>query len=1516
MSRNVKEELLKTLVDNGVNYEIEGEGEKEVIILDKESVDKSFAIPQLKALILDCLENSREYGVELMLLATSNSVRLRRLKAKTELIDFLRSHNCPFTVETDMDKRVGLYQDDEETIHIDFDNCEKTKEFKEAIGKAELNGVYFLDTKEYEFISNSCITKETVLNNLEKFNRIEKRTKEKYNMGEDNEKLFKAIESFYLSENESYLKELIDIATRNDLFIEISSTGTSLDINHEGSTLLNLKLISELSEEVKNEIGKATSLLVNKEDNINYSSRTTGKCKLAQTLVELGKVISDNNKDKGITVEDITTCVTKFIAGGCLITEEEKEMFGDKIPTEVSSLIEKVAKEKDNLVQLTEEGRDKLLSEVMREARENLEIDSVEMVTISKEENDRILSELIVGGVDSYEPSIEEYEEALEQADSLYEESLDYVNNYALPQSKSPKYTKKNYDSKEYLELSSKATELMIKFAKDRVANYSLNEIIDKTNKEIPQFSRNLVVDLAVELLGDFAFYRKEVVEIARKEYNDLVKKPDKKEREVKSIDFFKDTNPESARVDENSIKLEGNSHLDGKDPVRVIMESSQNKKEVIEKFDKYCDEQKRLILEGQLTKQLIEEGIAYEIKDGIVILKDDLDKISNNPKLSYDVIEGLEAGRVLVLDENADYRDGSKILDEIRKVADKFGEEVKSVSNLCERLQNEAVSIITENKERMEYVGETLAKKGIPMLLNSEELTPEQKEVVSILGKHSSPKEIGENAYQMELTPKGFKVVNDTPFEYMRKVLSNRKVTFYTKKDNTYFLETKEGLLERTEQSLHEDIANCKFDVLIFKDGFKETKGKEDSVSLGDSRFIKLLEAINEPKDLNTILNLGEQLEFNIARFDGVVDFSSYAEVVLSFCIGDRGFECNTTVDRETRKAETVRDVLTKRGRANGFHMLLTSEEPTSQQKTKAVCLDKNSNVLNGLSAEQIAYKVYVEDDVENLKEFNGDAVDYKGDKFKTLRMENKQTYESIFINRNNPRVQAIIDRIEENPNWDEILRLCHVNHYNVAQVHDDVIIQDKEGNTILKFKDSKIKENPKQLTAPSDVKETIRTKRCTITTVESLQNCLDSLVNKDVDISLTYSIYCHLQDLINAKGKLEVSFDDISNLSDEDALKYWDKWKKNNPRKTHNEVIPILEDLAREAVQLNIFINTLLWEAFAFRNKPKQEVDSEVEQAIEAAIKEVSEKFNLTLGRFMEFQYQTGRNVAKKRVKELQSKIKIEKDIEKKEELTKALNNEYSVLEQAEVSIEEVDNAEACNISYFIETKVYRMIGKYKYLQWKAYIEYRAKQGAESIVLDKKNIVDDMTKYLTMSNRAMRPVRTMTFVYNKEAMKNFSKEEKIELLGKILNKPIIPYFASEILPKNKVLERICIGTRTGKVQSLPFDIYLYCEGNDLMLNYLDENLNLSGINYEAFERILNSDLTVACLDQKAYDKIRGYCNRKDKDSSRVYNLDEYMKKVYGGFTVSGIFSLVTEDKQIEFYQLNKLHGITTKIQ
>lgn len=157
MSKNVKEKLLKELVDNQINYEIEGEGEKEVIILDKDSVDKSFAIPQLKALILDCLENSREYGVKLMLLATSNSVRLRRLNAKNELVDFLRSHSCPFTIETDMDKRVGLYQDDEETIHIDFDNCEKTKEFKEAIGKAEINGVYFLDSKEYDFISSSCI---------------------------------------------------------------------------------------------------------------------------------------------------------------------------------------------------------------------------------------------------------------------------------------------------------------------------------------------------------------------------------------------------------------------------------------------------------------------------------------------------------------------------------------------------------------------------------------------------------------------------------------------------------------------------------------------------------------------------------------------------------------------------------------------------------------------------------------------------------------------------------------------------------------------------------------------------------------------------------------------------------------------------------------------------------------------------------------------------------------------------------------------------------------------------------------------------------------------------------------------------------------------------------------------------------------------------------------------------------------------------------------------------------------
>lgn len=1094
MSKNVKEKLLKELVENQINYEIEGEGEKEIIILDKDSVDKSFAIPQLKELILDCLENSREYGVKLMLLATSNSVRLRRLNAKNELVDFLRSHNCPFTIETDMDKRVGLYQDDEETIHIDFDNCEKTKEFKEAIGKAEINGVYFLDSKEYDFISSSCITKETILNDQKKFNGIEKRTKEKYNMGKDNEVLFENIESYYLSGHESYLKEVIDIATRNDLFVEISSTGTSLNINHEGSTLLNLVLDGELSQEVKNKIDEATSLLV--------------------------------------------------------------------------------------------------------------------------KENSRILSELTGGSVDSYEPTIEEYEEALEQADSLYEESQDYVNNYALPQSKNPKFTKRDYDSKEYNQLSVKATKLMVELAKDKVANYTLNEIIDKTNKEIPQFSRDLVVDLAVDLLGDSAVYRKEVVEIARKEYNNLTQKSDEKEREVKSIDFFTDS------------------------------------------------------------------------------------------------------------------------------------------------------------------------------------------------------KEIGENAYQMELTSKGFKVVNDTPFEYMRKILSNRKVTFYTKKDDKYFLETEQGLVERTEQSLHEDIANCKFDVLIFKDGFRETKGKEDSVSLGDSRFIELLKAINEPKNLNTILNLGEQLEFTIARFDGVVDFSSYSEVILSFCIGDRGFECNTT------------------------------------------------------------------------------------------------------INKNNPRVQAIIDMIEENPNWDEIFRLCHVNHFNIAQVHDDVIIQDKEGNTILKFKDSKIKETPRQLTAPSDVEETIRIKHCTITSVESLQECLDSLVNKDVDISLTYSIYCHLQNLINARGKLEVSYEDVSNLSDEQALKYWNKWKKDNPRKTHNEVIPIFEDLATEAVQLNIFINSLFWEALAFENTTNQEVDSEVEQAIETAIKEVSEKFNVTLGRFIEFQYETGRNVAKKKVRELQNKIKVEKDLEKKEELTQKLNSEYSVLEQAEVSIEEVDNAEACNISYFIETKVYRIIGKYKYLKYKDYIEYRARKGAKSIILDKKNIVDDMTKYLTISNRAMRPLRTVTFVYNKEAMKNSSKEEKLDLLSRILSKPTIPYFASEILPKNKVIERICIGTRTGKVQSLPFDIYLYCEGKDLMLNYLDENLNLSGINYEAFDSILKEDLTVACLDERAYDKVRGYCDRKKLDSSRVFNLSEYMTRVYKGFRIDGKFAVIVNNKEREFYNLNKLPGVTTKIQ
>lgn len=1414
MSKNVKDKLLKELVDNQINYEIEGEGEKEVIILDKDSVDKSFAIPQLKALILDCLGNSREYGVKLMLLATSNSVRLRRLNAKNELVDFLRSHNCPFTIETDMDKRVGLYQDDEETIHIDFDNCEKTKEFEEAIGKAEINGVYFLDSKEYDFISSSCITKETIVNDQKKFNEIEKRTKEKYNMGKDNEVLFENIENYYLSGHESYLKEVIDIVTRNDLFVEVSSTGTSLNINHEGSTLLNLVLDEELSQEIKNKIDEATSLLV--------------------------------------------------------------------------------------------------------------------------KENSRILSELTGGSVDSYEPTIEEYEEALKQADSLYEESQDYVNDYALPQ------------------------------------------------------------------------------------------KSDEKEREVKSIDFFTDS------------------------------------------------------------------------------------------------------------------------------------------------------------------------------------------------------KEIGENAYQMELTSKGFKVVNDTPFEYMRKILSNRKVTFYTKKDDKYFIETEEGLIERTEQSLHEDIANCKFDVLIFKDGFRETKGKEDSVSLGDSRFIELLKAINEPKNLNTILNLGEQLEFTIARFDGVVDFSSYSEVILSFCIGDRGFECNTT------------------------------------------------------------------------------------------------------INKNNPRVQAIIDMIEENPNWDEIFRLCNANHFNVAQVHDDVIIQDKEGNTILKFKDSKIKETPKQLAEPSDVRAyidsliksdlkdyskehildltakkfknilvenllrtieeifdskfipkttvSIRDKSdvkyaidILLSTIEkpipvelrrvidgkideyfdlaeiflsdvrfvtlpiydihevcknlkqlldlsrdkystglnsgrllildyrdvphedldnitfnsicySVEFLLNSLVNEsrdkqrahrvsidngyhnlpkstymltsrddlarainniaqiEVDEDLINSVYCHLEPVLDKLGIVKVDCVDVSRLDSSKIDLVWDIWRNTHRGYPPNEIIPMIngDNNLAKAIGINIFINnlfgairdlklnksfdhedisvfidnanlnnkdfvcnsiiSLLLEArenviktghlslannivgveiaelerlrldnteefelrvnsdnkleivygkdihqltslviaykktdkgievyagmfdsyerkalnnltlqdlsftdFTFipnyvpylihskneelknkirlyyrvydfihnhskdgyqkvrnliektftdfdidelnelkydnivNNEPVENIelvrklinvktegttDSEVEQAIETAIKEVSENFNVTLGRFIEFQYETGRNTAKKKVKELQNKIEVEKDLEKKEELTQKLNNEYSVLEQAEVSIEEVDNAEACNISYFIETKVYRIIGKYKYLKYKDYIEYRARQGAESIVLDKKNVVDDMTKYLTISNRVMRPVRTVTFVYNKEAMKNFSKEEKLDLLNRILSKPTIPYFASEILPKNKVLERICIGTRTGKVQSLPFDIYLYCEGKDLMLNYLDENLNLGGINYEAFETILKEDFTMACLDERAYDKVRGYCDRTKLDSSRVFNLSEYMTKVYRGFRIDGKFTVIVNDKEREFYNLNKLPGVTTKIQ
>lgn len=1580
MSKNVKDKLLKELVDNQINYEIEGEGEKEVIILDKDSVDKSFAIPQLKALILDCLENSREYGVKLMLLAgTENETPVDQLEMMFELkegkIDSSKSlKNLSkdrslkyLSSDSEELNRADRYEELLKKFDIDYERVNNTFLLNEKIVDevARLEGVEIIPNSEE---SSIYITKETIVNDQKKFNEIEKRTKEKYNMGKDNEVLFENIESYYLSGHESYLKEVIDIATRNDLFVEISSTGTSLNINHEGSTLLNLVLDGELSQEIKNKIDEATSLLV--------------------------------------------------------------------------------------------------------------------------KENSRILSELTGGSVGSYESTIEEYEEALKQADSLYEESQDYVNDYALPQ------------------------------------------------------------------------------------------KSDEKEREVKSIDFFTDENSESARVNEKSMKLEDDLNLRGKDPLRYIMEHSQNKKEAMAEIDKYCDDQKKLILEGQLTKQLVEDGIDYEIKDGIVILKD-LDKIPNNPKLAYDVIEGLEAGRVLILDEDADYRDGSKILDRIKEVAKKFNEEVDELL-------------------KIHSTGDNFKKSNF------------------------NSKEIGENAYQMELTSKGFKVVNDTPFEYMRKILSNRKVTFYTKKDDRYFIETEEGLIERNEQSLHEDIANCKFDVLIFKDGFRETKGKEDSVSLGDSRFIELLKAINEPKNLNTILNLGEQLEFTIARFDGVVDFSSYSEVILSFCIGDRGFECNTT------------------------------------------------------------------------------------------------------INKNNPRVQSIIDMIEENPNWDEIFRLCNANHFNVAQVHDDVIIQDKEGNTILKFKDSKIKETPKQLAEPSDVKayidsliksdlkdyskehildltakkfknipvenlleminEMFDSKFIPITTVsirdksdvkyaidillstiekpipvelrrvidgkideyfdlaeiflsdvrfvtlpiydihevcknlkqlldlsrdkystglnsgrllildyrdvphEDLDNItfnsicysaeflLNSLVNEsrdkqrahrvsidngyhnlpkstymltsrddlarainniaqiEVDEDLINSVYCHLEPVLDKLGIVKVDCVDVSRLDSSKIDLVWDIWRDTHKGYPHNEIIPMIngDNNLAKAIGINIFINnlfgairdlklnksfdhedisvfidnanlnnkdfvcnsiiSLLLEArenviktghlslannivgveiaklerlrldnteefelrvnsdnkleivygkdihqltslviaykktdkgievyagmfdsyerkalnnltlqdlsftdFTFipnyvpylihskneelknkirlyyrvydfihnhskdgyqkvrnliektftdfdidelnelkydnivNNEPVENIelvrklinvktegttDSEVEQAIETAIKEVSENFNVTLGRFIEFQYETGRNVAKKKVKELQNKIKVEEDIEKKEELTQKLNGEYSVLEQAEVSIEEVDNAEACNISYFIETKVYRIIGKYKYLKYKDYIEYRARQGAESIVLDKKNVVDDMTKYLTISNRVMRPVRTVTFVYNKEAMKNFSKEEKLYLLNRILSKPTIPYFASEILPKNKVIERICIGTRTGKVQSLPFDIYLYCEGKDLMLNYLDENLNLSGINYEAFETILKEDLTVACLDERAYDKVRGYCDRKKLDSSRVFNLSEYMTKVYKGFRIDGKFAVIVNDKEREFYNLNKLPGVTTKIQ
>lgn len=88
-----------------------------------------------------------------------------RRKAKNELIKFLNENNIPFTIETDRDKQLCIMQDDHQTLHIDYDKNNMSKELLDALHEADSKGVYFVNKNDYEEIererkNNRAITLE------------------------------------------------------------------------------------------------------------------------------------------------------------------------------------------------------------------------------------------------------------------------------------------------------------------------------------------------------------------------------------------------------------------------------------------------------------------------------------------------------------------------------------------------------------------------------------------------------------------------------------------------------------------------------------------------------------------------------------------------------------------------------------------------------------------------------------------------------------------------------------------------------------------------------------------------------------------------------------------------------------------------------------------------------------------------------------------------------------------------------------------------------------------------------------------------------------------------------------------------------------------------------------------------------------------------------------------------------------------------------------------------------------